>query len=281
MANPLASGFKTAQGVAIPTMGQGGSVNINAILAAMVSRDIWTYYYTLKLASGTTFAASYSLFSQAVSKVDPYPLAAASPAPTLTKVETNMPSSSDQGFTAPRDLILNRIGFYFLPGASGNVATTEGIGQQANINDMMAFCQYSLLRVQASLKRSSSKATSSCSRLAWALPDSARGQHEHRHQGTANPHATNKMRDFAKYLAPQMPWCLTIFFPSNVRAFERCYPGVGRSAHSGAGRAWFVAAGQPYRVDRSGRTVTSFPLSVAGGGIDSRRGIVRRCPSVV
>lgn len=33
--------------------------------------------------------------------------------------------------------------------------------------------------------------------------------------GMANPHATNKMGDFAKYLAPQMPWSLTIYFPSS------------------------------------------------------------------
>src|SRR5579863_9503738 len=124
----------TGKGAAAPTV-PGGAVNINALLAQMVSRDIWTYYYTLKLASGTTLAPSYALFNAYTSQPDPYPLAAASPTPTLTKVETNMPSQCGQGFTAPRDLILNRIGFYFLPGASGNNSVTEGIGLEANVND--------------------------------------------------------------------------------------------------------------------------------------------------
>ena len=30
-----------------------------------------------------------------------------------------------------------------------------------------------------------------------------------------NPHATNRLpKDFAKYLAPQLQWSLTIYFPS-------------------------------------------------------------------
>jgi hypothetical protein len=211
-ANPLAQG-RTGKGTAIPTTASG-SVNINAILQAMVSRDIWVYYYTLKLASGTTLAPSYGLFNQYVSQTDPYPLAAASPSPTLTKVETNMPSQAGQGFTAPRDLILNRIGFYFLPGASGN-ATAEGIGQQANVNDMFAFCQYSYfefkiiekifiegyLELQPPGVGFNGFSTQSSTSIVTL--------------GMANPHATNKMGDFAKYLAPQMPWSLTIYFPSN------------------------------------------------------------------
>jgi len=213
MANPLA-GFKTATGVPIPTAGPAGSVNINAILQAMVSRDIWTYYYTLKLASGTTFAASYSLFSQAVSKADPYPLAAASPVPILTKVETNMPSSSDQGFTAPRDLILNRIGFYFLPGSSGNNSVSEGVGSQANPLDMEAFCQYSYFEFKIIEKifiegylelQPAGVGFTGYSNVANITTIT---------NGTANPHATNKMENFAKYLAPQMPWSLIIYFPS-------------------------------------------------------------------
>lgn len=211
--NILAQG-RTGTGAAIPQTASG-SVNINAILQAMVSRDIWTYYYTLKLASGTTLAPSYSLFNSPVSSTDPYPLAAASPAPTLTKVETNMPSSCSQGFTAPRDLILNRIGFYFLPGASGNVAATEGIGAQMNINDAMAFCQYSYfefkiiekifiegyLELQPPGVGFSGFSTVVNTNIVT--------------NGMTNPNATNKMGDFAKYLAPQMPWSLTIYFPAN------------------------------------------------------------------
>ena len=216
LANPLAT-FKTSRGVPVPTTGPGGtgSVNINAIMQAMVSRDIWTYYYTLKLASGTTFQPSYGLFTAATSKADPYPLSAASPTPTLTKVETNMPSGADQGFAAPRDLILNRIGFYFNPGASGNNSVTEGVGQLANVNDMMAFCQYSYFEFKiiekifiegylelqppgVGFSGNSSVQNTSIVTL-----------------GMVSPHATNKMENFAKYLAPQMPWSMTIFFPAN------------------------------------------------------------------
>lgn len=215
MASPLAQGFKTGQGVAVPTMGTQGSVNINAILAAMVSRDIWTYYYTLKLASGTTLQPSYALFNQPTSQPDPYPLAAASPTPVLTKVETNMPSQGSNGFTSPRDLILNRIGFYFLPGASGNNSVTEGIGQQMNINDAFAFCQYSYFEFKIIEKifiegylelQPPGVGFSGFSTVANTNIVTL---------GMSNPHATNKMGDFAKYLAPQMPWSLTIYFPSN------------------------------------------------------------------
>jgi hypothetical protein len=209
--NPLAQG-NTSKGVPIPQTASG-SVNINAILQAMVSRDIWTYYYTLKLAAGTTFASSYGLFSQAVSKADPYPLAAASPVPILTKVETNMPSSSDQGFTGVRDLILNRIGFYFLPGASGNDSTTQGPSMQANVNDLFTFCQYSyfefkiiekifiegFLELQPAGVGFSGFSTVANTNIVTL--------------GMTSPHATNKMGDFAKYLAPLMPWSLVIYFP--------------------------------------------------------------------
>jgi hypothetical protein len=207
------SGKSTGKGTQVP-LTSSGSVNINAILAAMVSRDIWTYYYTLKLASGTTFAPSYGLFNAYISQQDPYPLAAASPAPILSKVETNMPSQSGQGFTAPRDLILNRIGFYFLPGGSGN-ASSEGIGTEMNVNDMYAFCQYSYfefkiiekifiegyLELQPPGVGFNGFSTASGTNIVTL--------------GMANPHATNKMGDFAKYLAPQMPWSLTIYFPSS------------------------------------------------------------------
>jgi hypothetical protein len=204
----------TGKGAAAPTV-PGGAVNINALLAQMVSRDIWTYYYTLKLASGTTLAPSYALFNAYTSQPDPYPLAAASPTPTLTKVETNMPSQCGQGFTAPRDLILNRIGFYFLPGASGNNSVTEGIGLEANVNDMFAFCQYSYFEFKIIEKifiegylelQPPGVGFSGFSTVANTNIVTL---------GMTNPHATNKMGDFAKYLAPQMPWSLTIYFPAN------------------------------------------------------------------
>ena len=233
MANFLAQG-KTGQGTPIPTTASG-SVNINAILQAMVSRDIWTYYYTLKLASGTTFAPSYSLFNAAVSQTDPYPLAAASPAPVLTKVETNMPSQASQGFTAPRDLILNRLGFYFLPGASGNVATTEGIGYQANINDMEAFCQYGYFEFKIIEKIFIEGYIELQPQGVGFNGFSSVTNTNVVTLGQPSPRDTNRMGDFAKYLAPQMPWSLTIYFPSSSGPISGATPAAGALLTQAAG----------------------------------------------
>lgn len=186
-----------------------GSVNINALVNSMVSRDIWTYYYTLKLAAGTTFAASYTLFNAPSGSPDPYPL---SGTPVLTHVETNMPSSALNGFSSPRDLIMDQIGFYFLPGGCG--ASGSGVGQQANINDMMAFAQYSyyefkiidkifsegFLELQPAGVGFSGFSTVSNTNIVTL--------------GMSNPHAVNRLNNFSKYLAPLMTWSLTIYFPS-------------------------------------------------------------------
>jgi len=228
------AGKTTSRGTTVPTT-PTGSVNINAILQNMVSRDIWTYYYTLKLASGTTLAASYGLFNSYISQPDPYPLAAAAPTPVLSKVETNMPSPAGQGFAAPRDLILNRIGFYFEPGASGNNSSTEGPGLPSSIYDMFTFTQYSyfefkilekifiegMLTLQPAgigFNGNTTLANTSVVTL-----------------GFSNPHATNRMGDFAKYLAAQMPWSLTIFFP----------PGSGPIANA------TTAAAAPFLLSQS------------------------------
>ena len=239
MANPLASGFKTGQGLAVPTTGANGtgSVNINAILAKMVSRDIWTYYYTLKLASGTTFAPSYGLFNQYQSQPDPYPLAAASPAPMLSKVETNMLSQAGQGFQGVRDLILNRIGFYFEPGASGNNSITEGIGLQMNVNDAFAFCQYSYFEFKI-IEKIFIEGILTMQPPGYGFSGFSTVQNTNIVTlGMPNPHATNKMGDFAKYLAPQMPWSLTIFFPSSSG------PIVNGTTAAGSGALLTAAAG--------------------------------------
>jgi hypothetical protein len=207
------SGKVTGSGVPLTQqaglLNANGSVNINALVSQMVSRDIWWYYYTLKLAAGATLAASYSLFNAASGSPDPYPL---SGTPVLTHVETNMPSTASNGFSSPRDLIVDQIGFYFLPGGCG--ASGSAVGTQANVNDMEAFCQYSYFE--------------------WKIIDKvfAEGKLEFQPAGIgfngystvantnvvtlgmANPHSVNRMNSFSKYLAPLMPWSVTIYFPS-------------------------------------------------------------------
>ena len=199
---------KTSQGTPVP-VNANGSVNINALVSQMVSRDIWAYYYTLKLAAATTLAASYSLFNAASGSPDPYPLTGT---PVLTHVETNMPSTASNGFSAPRDLIMDQIGFYFLPGGCG--AASQGPGTFAQVADMYTFCQYSyyefkiidkvfsegFLELQPPGVGFSGFSTFSNTNVVTL--------------GMTNPHAVNRMNSFSKYLAPLMPWSMTIFFPS-------------------------------------------------------------------
>jgi hypothetical protein len=198
----------TSSGTPVP-INANGSVNINALINGMVSRDIWAYYYTLKLAAGTTFAAQYNLFNAASGSPDPYPLAAN---PVLTHVETNMPSTCNNGFSGLRDLILDQIGFYFL--SSGCGASASGVGTFALPADMLAFCQYSyfefkiidkifsegFLELQPPGVGFTGMSTQQATGI-WTL-------------GLVSPHAVNRLGSYAKYLAPLMPWSLNIFFPS-------------------------------------------------------------------
>ena len=202
------SGMKTGSGTPVPT-NANGSVNINALMASMVSRDIWTYYSTLKIAAATTYSPSYSLFNQVNGAVDQYAITASQ---TLSHVETNMPSPASNGFSAPRDLIMDNLGFYFKPGGCG--IANQGIGTFAQPADLITFCQYSYFEFKIidkvfiegylELNPSGSGFTGMSTQTqtgVWTL-------------GTANPHAKKSMGKFSKYLAPLMQWSLTIYFPS-------------------------------------------------------------------
>jgi hypothetical protein len=202
------AGRSTSSGTAVPVTANGG-VDINALMAQMVSRDIWTYYYTLKVAAATTFPASYTLFNAVSGSVDPYAITSGQ---NLSHVETNMPSTSSQGFPPPRDLILDNLGFYFRAGGCG--LASQGVGTFAQPSDMLAFTQYSYfefkiidkvfiegyLELQPAGYGFTGMSTQSQTGI-WTL-------------GIANPHAVNRMNKFAKYLAPQMQWSLVIYFPS-------------------------------------------------------------------
>ena len=208
VAGGMYAGVKTGHGTLVPGTPTGG-VDINALMAQMVSRDIWTYYYTLKIAAGTTFAASYSLFNAISGQTDPYAITAAQ---NLSHVETNMPSQANAGFSPPRDLILDNLGFYFRPGGCGLAG--QGVGTFCQPADMATFCQYSyfefkiidkvfiegFLELQPSGYGFTGMSTQVQTGM-WAL-------------GMVNPHAVNRMNKFAKYLAPQMQWSLTIYFPA-------------------------------------------------------------------
>ena len=137
-ATTMYNGLKTGAGTAVPVNPTTGQVNLNALMNAMVSRDIWSYYDTLKIAPATTYSSSYQLFNYIPGQVDPYAITAGQ---VKTRVETNMPSPASNGFSSPRDLIMDQLGFYFLPGGCG--LANSGPGTFANIADMQSFCQHS------------------------------------------------------------------------------------------------------------------------------------------
>jgi hypothetical protein len=188
------SGYKTGRGTAVPLL-SNGAPDINALIGQMVDRGIWHYYYTLKLAAGATLGSQYTLFNAAVGSADPYPLTGT---PILTKVETNMPNTSTNGFNAPRDLILDQIGFQF---------------NNTRLADMVTFDQYSYFEFkiidkvffEGKLKFHPSGTgfygnSTQTSESLWTL-------------GIPDPTATNRFNNFSKYIAPQMNWSIVLYFP--------------------------------------------------------------------
>lgn len=191
----LYQGYKTGSGNPIPTS-KGGAPDINALIGQMVDRGLWWYYYTLKLAAGSTLSSQYTLFNAALGSPDPYPL---SGTPTLTKVETNMPNTSSNGFNAPRDLILDQIGFK--------------IQESALLTDIVSFDQYSYFELKIIDKifyegkiswhpmgTGISGFSTKTNESAWLY-------------GTPNQAAVVRFGNFAKYIAPQMNWSLVLYFP--------------------------------------------------------------------
>ncbi len=209
MPTSMYSGLKTGAGAPVPVNPNTGAVNLNALMNAMVSRDIWSYYDTLKIAAATTYQPSYSLFNAIGGTVDPYAITAGQ---VKTHVETNMPSPASSGFSSPRDLIMDQLGFYFLPGGCG--LTGSASGTYAAAQDMISFCQYSYFEfkiidkvfIEGFLELNPPgvgfTGVSSTTPSVFTL-------------GLVNPHAVNQLgANFAKYLAPQLQWTLTIYFPS-------------------------------------------------------------------
>lgn len=208
-ASTMYQGKTTGGGMAVPTM-PNGAVNLNALMNAMVSRDIWAYYYTLKVAPSTTFPASYSLFNAISGNVDPYAITTGQ---ILSHVETNMPSPASNGFSAPRDLIMDQLGFYFL--SSGCGLANSGVGTYANIADMQAFCQYSYFEFKI-IDKVFIEGFLELNPSGLGFTGVSTGQQQQVYSlGMVNPHAVNRLgKDFAKYLAPQLQWSVTIYFPS-------------------------------------------------------------------
>lgn len=203
-------GVKMGNGNMVPLL-PNGSVDVNALVGGMVSRDRWTYYDTLYLAAGQQLLNEYDMFQRPSGSQDQYPLAAYTVAPTKTHVQTNMPSSCSTGFSNPRDLLLNQIGFYFL--SSGCNYASVANGGMARLADVQTFCQFSYFEFKIidkvyiegylELQPSGSGIYGTSTQQAessWTV-------------GIANPHAVNELNNYAKYLAPLMQWSCNIFIP--------------------------------------------------------------------
>jgi hypothetical protein len=230
------AGKTTGSGVQVPTL-PNGQINLNALMNAMVSRDPWVYYYTLKIAPGTTFQTQYSLFNYIGGQPDPYPITTGQ---ILSHVETNMPSPASNGFSSPRDLLVDKVAFYFKPGGCG--LSGSGPGTFANIADMITFCQYSYAEfkivdkvfIEGSLEFSPSGygftgVSTASSNSVYAV-------------GMVNPHATKRLgKDFAKYLAPQLQWSLTIYFPAGSGPGGAAASTLAQNSSGGGNGLWLVS----------------------------------------
>jgi hypothetical protein len=193
----------------------GTPADINALIRGSVSRDPWWYYSTLKLAAATAFLPQWQLFNASVGQPDPNPLVGGAATQTLTKVETNMPSACSSGFSAPRDLIMDGIGFYFRASGCGNL--NDGVGTFCNVSDMLAFTQFTYFEFKIIDKIfAEGMLELKPGGLGFNGMTTAQAQQVFT-LGIANPHAVQKSGlQYAKYLAPLQPWSVTIYAPSNA-----------------------------------------------------------------
>ena len=207
------SGFSLPGGAQIPMLSQN-QADINAILKSTVSRDPWHYYYTLKLAPATILAPSYSLFDQSVGKPDPYPLVGGPAVQNLTKVETNMPNPCSNGFSAPRDLICDGIGFYFRAGGVG--VANSAVGTFSNISDMLAFTQYTYFEWKL-IDKVFAEGMLELKPGGLGFYGVSTSQNQQVYTlGITNPHAVQRVGfNFAKYIATLMTWSLVIYAPAS------------------------------------------------------------------
>jgi hypothetical protein len=199
-AGGMYAGYTTGAKTPIPGTATGG-VDINALIKGMVSRDVWTYYYTLNITAGTTVASNYSLFNAVAGQVDPYNAGV-----TLTKVQTNMPSQAQQGFAAPRDLVLDSIGYSF--------ASNNRLGDQNNfiINSYFEFKILDKIFFEGPLTLFPSG-----SGIFGFSDITGEGVWQN---GVAEVRNRKRFGDFAKYIAPLMQFSCIIYFPATANQFK-------------------------------------------------------------
>lgn len=192
-----------------------GAVDINSLIKGMVSRDVWTYYYTLNIPTAASapvaVASNYALFNAVAGQVDPY-----NTSTTLTKVQTNMPSQAQQGFSAPRDLVLDSIGYSFSP----NTILADQVAFFTNSYFEMKILDKIFFEGPITLHPSGT-----------GIMGFSDKQNEGVWQnGFTDVHNRKRFGDFAKYIAPLMQFSLVIYFPTAANQFT---PVAGNSGGNG------------------------------------------------
>jgi hypothetical protein len=201
------AGKTTGAGQAIP-LTANGAVDINSLIKGMVSRDVWTYYYTLSIPTNTVVSSNYSLFNAVAGQIDPY-----NTATTLTKVQTNMPSQAQQGFSAPRDLVLDSIGFSF----QSNTTLADQNNFIANSYFEMKILDKIFFEGPITLHPSGTGLMGFSTKTTEAVWQN----------GFVDVHNRKRFADFAKYIAPLMQFSLIIYFPTSTNQFTTQATNVG------------------------------------------------------
>jgi hypothetical protein len=213
--------FQTGRNQPIPgiQMVPGGPAvpDINAIVGQMVDRGKWYYYATLKIAPGATVVNQYRMFQFGTGQGDPYNGNTAT-----TTLETNLPGNGIS-FPPPYDLILNNLGFKF----------TEDC-QLYDIEQFVKYCYFEFKILEK---------TFFIGHL-WRHPPgggisgfSTKGNQAVWGLGVPAPGAVYSFGDWAKYIAPQMTFSLTLNFPETINAFTNSTLGADATAAGQSGTA--------------------------------------------
>lgn len=180
----------------VPTTASG-ALDVNALIANMVDRTPWQWYDTLKIAPGATVVGSYPLFQSQKGQPDQF-----NGSQIKTFVETNMLTGGM--FTAPHDLLLQRIGFEF--------------GPDCRLYDIIQLMKYSYFELNIDEKvfyRGSMSFHPPGSGISGVSTQSTEGTYTN---GTPNPYATRSFGNYSRYIPPLMNFGVTIYFPETIGA---------------------------------------------------------------
>lgn len=191
----------TVAGTQVPVT-PGGTVDMNALLGGISDRVTGNFYYTLKLAAATSLLERYTLFNAALGDADPYPLSTivGPPFPTLSKVETNIPSKANTGLTPPYDIVIDSVAVYVEPStikADLDILETYGYFEFAILSKVQWDGKFVAYPPGIGYSGFSTQSNES----GWQI-------------GMSDPSARKRFGHFGKYLAPNVQWSFNLFFPA-------------------------------------------------------------------